>query len=159
MEGLLPHTASVSLMWSNPTPNLHPSPSPNPNPNPNQNLNPDPNPHPNPHPNPNQAADASLVGYSALEPRETRGSMLSTAYSIRFAFNVLAALAVALLYNGPESGGNFSWGLTLQQLLWLPVGFIGLLMGATLPMMHEEAAPKRRMRVGHRLVQVWPSSC
>ena len=85
--------------------------------------------------------------------------MLSTAYSIRFAFNVLAALAVALLYNGPESGGNFSWGLTLQPLLWLPVGFIGLLMGATLPMMHEEAAPKRRMRVGHRLVQVWPSSC
>ena len=122
-------------------------------------MNPNPNPHPNPHPNPNQAADASLVGYSALEPRETRGSMLSTAYSIRFAFNVLAALAVALLYNGPESGGNFSWGLTLQQLLWLPVGFIGLLMGATLPMMHEEAAPKRRMRVGHRLVQVWPSSC
>ena len=80
--------------------------------------------------------------------------MLSNAYSIRFAFNVLAALAVALLYNGPASGGNFSWGLTLQQLLWLPVGFIGLLMGATLPMLHEEAAPKRRMRFGHRLVQV-----
>lgn len=100
------------------------------------------------------AADAALVGYSALEPKETRGSMLSTAYSIRFGFNVLAALAVALLYNGPASGGSFSWGLSLQQLLWLPVGFVGLLMGATLPMLHEEPAPSRRMRFGHRLVQV-----
>ena len=42
VEGLLPHTASVSLMWSNPTPNnlhlrpspstLHPSPEPEPEP-------------------------------------------------------------------------------------------------------------------------------
>tara|TARA_B100000795_G_C22645546_1_gene378189 strand:+ start:124 stop:822 length:699 start_codon:yes stop_codon:yes gene_type:complete len=40
-------TGAVSLMWSNPTPNLHPSPSPNPNPQ----ANPEPNPNPNPNPN------------------------------------------------------------------------------------------------------------
>ena len=100
------------------------------------------------------AADASLVGYSTLEPKATRGSMLSTAYSIRFAFNVLAALASGALYNGPPSGGDFSWGLTLQQLLWVPVGFIGLLMGGTLPQLREEAAPAKRLRFGKRLVQV-----
>ena len=102
------------------------------------------------------AADAALVGYSTLEPKETRGSILSTAYSIRFTFNVVSAALVALLYNGPPSGGDFAWGLTLQQLLWLPVGFVGLAMGGTLPSLVEErsAGTSKPLSFLRRLVQV-----
>ena len=52
----------VSLMWSNPTPNLHPSPNPNPNPN----LIPGPNPNPNSNPNPNQGS-GKFVTRNALK--------------------------------------------------------------------------------------------
>ena len=37
------------------------------------------------------AADAALVGLSTLEPIETRGSILSTAYCIRFTSNTSAS--------------------------------------------------------------------
>ena len=66
------------------------------------------------------AADASLVRLSSNEPVESRGSILSMAYTIRFGFNVLASLLVAFLYNGPPSGCDFSWGMTTQQELPTP---------------------------------------
>ena len=46
------------------------------------------------------AADAALVGFSAREPAATRGSILSTAYAVRFGFSIAGSAALALLYNG-----------------------------------------------------------
>ena len=43
------------------------------------------------------AADAALVGLSAREPIETRGSILATAYSLRFVANIGAAGVIAFL--------------------------------------------------------------
>jgi hypothetical protein len=42
------------------------------------------------------AADAALVGLSTREPLETRGSILSTAYCIRFSFNICSAAVCSL---------------------------------------------------------------
>ena len=56
-------------MWSDPTPNLHPSPKPKPkpNPNPNQNLNPSPTLNPSPNPTPNQVLN-DFMGRVAHAP-------------------------------------------------------------------------------------------
>ena len=57
---------------------------------------------------------------SCWRPRHA-GSLISTAYLIRHSVNVLANGVVAFCYNGPPSGGSFSWGLTTQQLMWITV--------------------------------------
>ena len=49
------------------------------------------------------AADAALVRFSTREPTASRGSLLATAYSIRFSCNVLASALVAP--RRPTSGG------------------------------------------------------
>ena len=99
------------------------------------------------------AADAALVGFSAREPAATRGSILSTAYAVRFGFSIAGSAALALLYNGPPSGGDFSWGLSLQGLMWLVAAFVGVAMGTTLPTLVEESSYKERLSLRDRLVQ------
>ena len=67
------------------------------------------------------AADAALVGLSIHEPVESRGSILSTAYCIRFLSSTLSAAVIAFLYNGPPTCGDFDIGLSTQQLMWIVV--------------------------------------
>ena len=64
--------------------------------------------HPNPAPDllADCAADAALVSLSTREPSESRGSILATAYAIRFTFSIVAAAIVAFCYNGPSTGGS-----------------------------------------------------
>ena len=52
---------SVRLIWSDPTPSLHPRPRPRPSPHLVPNLNPNPSPHPSP--NPNQAVVVTTARY------------------------------------------------------------------------------------------------
>jgi len=87
------------------------------------------------------AADAALVGLSTREPLETRGSILSTAYCIRFSFNICSAAVIAFLYNGPPTCGDFAFGLSTQQLMWIVVVVVGALMGLTLPFYDETPPP------------------
>ena len=63
------------------------------------------------------AADAALVALSTQEPIETRGSILSTAYFIRFSFNIIAAAVIAFLYNGPPTCGESNRTLILALTL------------------------------------------
>ena len=106
------------------------------------------------------AADAALVGFSASEPPETRGSILATAYLIRFTSGIGASSIIAFLYNGPPTQGDFSFGLTTAQLLWIVVGFVCVLMGASLPFLHEPldmeppAALSTRLRQFHELMMM-----
>lgn len=106
------------------------------------------------------AADAALVGFSAFEPPERRGSILATAYLIRFTTGIGAASILAFLYNGPPTKGDFSFGLTTPQLLWIVIGFVSLLMGASLPFLHEplDTEPpspiSARLRQFHELMQL-----
>jgi len=99
------------------------------------------------------AADAVLVALSTREAAEARGSLISTAYLIRHSVNVLANGVVAFCYNGPPSGGSFSWGLTTQQLMWIIVAFVGVLMGASLPFLHE-APPGKQLSFRRRCKQL-----
>ena len=106
------------------------------------------------------ATDAALVGLSTMEPAETRGTLLSTAYSIRFTFNILAAGIIAFLYNGPPTCGSFPLGLSTQQLMWAVVGVVGVLMGGTLPFYDErktrpELPPGPLPSLGTRLVELY----
>lgn len=101
------------------------------------------------------SADAALVGISTLEPIETRGTALSTAYFIRFSFNIVAAAVIAFLYNGPATCGSFSYGLTTQQLMWVVVVVISVLMVPTLPAFVELPAPSPRPTLGLRCTQLY----
>ena len=101
------------------------------------------------------AADAALVGLSTREPIETRGAILSTAYSIRFSFNIVSAAIIAFLYNGPATCGDFDFGLTTQQLMWIATITIGLLMGCTLPFYTEEAPAEPPPSLSSRLGQFY----
>jgi hypothetical protein len=103
------------------------------------------------------AADAALVGLSTREPAETRGTILSTAYFIRFSANLLSAAIVAFLYNGPQVCGDFELGLTTQQLMWVVVGVVGLTMGCTLPFYVEGRRPADEPvpTVSSRIVQLY----
>ena len=83
------------------------------------------------------AADAALVTFSVLEPAHSRGSILMTAYMVRFTSSVISASVLAFLFNGPPTQGSFSFGLTTSQLLWIVAGCIVLVLGPTLPQMVE----------------------
>ena len=85
------------------------------------------------------AADAALVTFTTREPPSSRGSILATAYLVRFLSNVVASCVLAFLFNGPPTHGTFSFGLTTAQLLWIVCGSVGVLMGATLPMMVDHS--------------------
>ena len=100
------------------------------------------------------AADAALVGLSTREPMDTRGSILSTAYCIRFVFNILSAAVIAFLYNGPPTCGDFDFGLSTQQLMWVVVVVVGFLMGLTLPFYCEDKPPQPVPKLSDRLVQL-----
>ena len=100
------------------------------------------------------AADAALVGISTLEPVETRGTILSTAYFIRFLFMIFAAAIMAFLYNGPATCGSFTFGLSTQQLMWVVVVMVGLFMGSTLPAFREVAASGRKPTISQRMGQL-----
>ena len=73
------------------------------------------------------------------EPPSSRGSILATAYLVRFLSNVVASCVLAFLFNGPPTHGTFSFGLTTAQLLWIVCGSVVVLMGATLPMMVDHS--------------------
>ncbi len=63
---------TVSLMWSNPTPDRHPSPNPSPNPNLNPGSNPDPNPNPT---YPNQGVLVVVLGIVMLSYAQHRRAL------------------------------------------------------------------------------------
>ena len=72
----------------------------------------------------------------------------------------VSAAVIAFLYNGPPTCGDFSIGLTTQQLMWIVVVVVGILMGLTLPLYHEgrpsHPPPSLRDQMGqlHSLLQV-----
>ena len=59
------------------------------------------------------AADALMVQYSAAESPKERGTIMSTCYALRFFSATCSSLAVAVLFNGVDEGGDFSWSLSL----------------------------------------------
>ena len=100
------------------------------------------------------AADASVVAYTALEPEETRGSLITTAYLIRFIANIFSSSVLAFLFNGPPTEGSFSFGLTTSQLLWIVVGTVALLMAPTLVLLKEPLdAQEDPIPIGERLLE------
>ena len=90
------------------------------------------------------AADAVMVSLSKREPDETRGTLLSNAYTTRFAFTVLSALITAFCFNGPETQGSFSWGLSVGQLFMVAAALPAALMLPTLPFLRDETKPVRK---------------
>jgi hypothetical protein len=48
---------------------------------------------------------------------------------------------IAFLYNGPPTCGDFAFGLSTQQLMWIVVVVVGALMGLTLPFYDETPPP------------------
>ena len=99
------------------------------------------------------AADAAIVAYTAFEPEETRGSLVTTAYLIRFCATILSSSILAFLFNGPPTQGTFSFGLTTAQLLWVVVGTVGLLIGPTLPLLKEPLEAHEQIPIRERLLQ------
>ena len=90
------------------------------------------------------ACDGLVVGLSAREPAATRGTLLSNAYSVRFAAGTLANLTVAVLYNGRRDGGDFRFSLSLSQLWLIGVAPALAALVTTLPNIREPPAPPRR---------------
>ena len=99
------------------------------------------------------AADASVVAFTNLEPEATRGSLITTAYLIRFVANIFSSSVLAFLFNGPPTEGSFSFGLTTSQLLWVVVGTVGFLMFPTLLVLKEPAEAHDPMLLWDRLVE------
>jgi len=99
------------------------------------------------------AADAVCVAWTNFEPEETRGSLITTAYLIRFIANILSSSVLAFMFNGPPTEGSFSWGLTTSQLLWIVVGTVALLMFPSLIWMKEPQEELPEMPICERLIQ------
>ena len=99
------------------------------------------------------AADAVCVAWTNFEPEETRGSLITTAYLIRFIANIFSSSVLAFMFNGPPTEGSFSWGLTTSQLLWIVVGTVALLMFPSLIWMKEPQEEMPEMPICERLLQ------
>ena len=67
------------------------------------------------------AADALMVSYSTAESLKERGTIMSHCYALRFFAGTCSSLAVAVLYNGVDEGGDSSWSLTLGYAGHLPL--------------------------------------
>ena len=67
------------------------------------------------------AADALMVSYSTAESLKERGTIMSHCYALRFFAGTCSSLAVAVLYNGDDEGGDSSWSLTLGYAGRLPL--------------------------------------
>ena len=86
------------------------------------------------------AADAALVTFTTREPPSSRGSILATAYLVRFGSRTSSRSCVlAFLFNGPARTAPSPGLTTAPGSLWIVCGSVVVLMGATLPMMVDHS--------------------
>ncbi|TMW64166.1 hypothetical protein Poli38472_014283 [Pythium oligandrum] len=62
-------------------------------------------------------ADAIVVEYAQREPLDSRGQLQAAIHCMRMTFNALGGLTVALAFNGVQYGGDFTFAISLPQLM------------------------------------------
>ncbi|OQR91872.1 transmembrane protein [Achlya hypogyna] len=100
------------------------------------------------------ACDAVVVECAQREEEAVRGTTQTTIYTVRYAFQTLAAGVAGLGLNGPAYGGSFDWGLTFSGLMALTSAATTLgLAGAIFAFPSEERLPRVPFRTRTR--QMW----
>lgn len=82
-------------------------------------------------------ADALILECSVGESAADKGRMRTHAYYVRAVGMALGALAGAVLFNGADCGGEWSWGLSVPELFYLQAVLVALTVIPLVPFMYE----------------------